>query len=65
MGVRISELPSASSAFTDDSLVLNHGSETSRITVEALLESYLDGAGYVTEDYLSRAGFITESYLSE
>ena len=38
MGVRISELPSVSSANTDDSLVLNHGSETSRITVEMLME---------------------------
>jgi len=49
MGVKISELPVASSAGNSDSLVLNHGSETSRITVEALMESYLSGAGLVTD----------------
>ena len=37
MGVKISELPVTSSANTSDSLVLNHGSETSRITLEALM----------------------------
>ena len=39
MGVKISELPVASSANNNDSLVLNHGSETQRITLEKLMES--------------------------
>ena len=67
MGVRISELPSVSSANTDDSLVLNHGSETSRITVEALMESYLSDAGLVTESELSNYldDYVSESALSD
>ena len=48
MGVRISELPVASSAGSNDSLVLNRGNTTSRITLQALMESYLSAAGYVT-----------------
>ena len=62
MGVRISELPSVSSANTTDSLVLNHGSETSRITLQALVESYLSGAGLVTEEELN--GYLSD-YVSE
>ena len=71
MGVKISELPAASSANNSDSLILNHGSETKKITLEAMLESYLSGAGLVTETELSDAltGYLSESdlagYLSE
>ena len=66
MGVKISELPAASSANNSDSLILNHGSETKKITLEALLESYLSGAGLVTESDLDDAlsGYLSESDLS-
>ena len=53
MGVKISELPVTSSAGANDHLVLNHGSETNQITLEALMESYLSGAGLVTESGLT------------
>ena len=67
MGVKISELPSASSANTSDSLVLNHGSETSRITLEALMNSYLSGAGLVTDAELAESlqDYVSENALSE
>ena len=67
MGVKISELPVTSSAGANDHLVLNHGSETNQITLEALMESYLSGAGLVTEseltDYLE--DYVSESALSD
>ena len=79
MGVKISELPVASSANNNDSLILNHGGATRRITLENLiqagkiaaqllsdadLEAYLDF--YVSESQLSDAlsGFLSESDLS-
>ena len=80
MGVKISELPVASSANNNDSLILNHGGATRRITLENLiqagkiaaqllsdadLEAYLDF--YVSESQLSDAlsGFLSESDLSD
>lgn len=67
MGVKISDLPAASSANNSDSLILNHGSETKKITLEAMLEGYLSGAGLVTEDELSDAlsGYLSESDMGE
>ena len=62
MGVKISELPSTSSANTNDSLVLNHGSETSRITLQALMNSYLSGAGLVTDEELAES---LQDYVAE
>ena len=79
MGVKISELPVASSANNNDSLILNHGGATRRITLENLiqagkiaaqllsdadLEAYLDF--YVSESQLSDAlsGFLSESDMS-
>ena len=74
MGVKISELPVASSANNNDSLILNHGGATRRITLENLiqaakiaaqllsdadLEAYLDF--YVSESQLSDA---LSDYLS-
>ena len=66
MGVKISELPSTSSANTNDSLVLNHGSETSRITLQALMESYLSGAGLVTDEELAESlqDYVAESEMA-
>ena len=67
MGVKISELPLAVSASSSDKLVLNHLSETNQITLGALMESYLNGAGLVTEsglnDYLS--DFVSSGALTE
>ena len=39
MGVKISELPVASSANNNDSLILNHGGATRRITLENLIQA--------------------------
>ena len=66
MGVKISQLPGILSANSYDELVLNHESQTKKITVEALMESYLAEAGYVNEsglaDYFSSH---IGDYLSE
>ena len=74
MGVKISELPVASSANNSDSLVLNHGSETQRITLEKLMEGGKRVAGlvtdselqtylenYVTQDDLDNSGYMSEA----
>ena len=67
MGVKISELPVASSANNSDSLVLNHGSETQRITLEKLMESGKRAAGLVTDSELQTylENYVSESHLSD
>ena len=59
MGVKISELPVTSSATSNDKMVVNHENVTNQITVEDLMQSYLSGAGYMTESEL--LSFLTSS----
>jgi hypothetical protein len=62
MGVKISELPVASSANNNDSLILNHGSATRRITLENLIQAGKIAAQLLTEaDLEACLGF----YVSE
>ena len=67
MGVKISELPVISSANANDSLVLNHGGATRRITLENLIQ-----AGKIAAQLLSEADleaclgfYVSESQLTD
>ena len=67
MGVKISELPLISSANANDSLVLNHGGATHRITLENLIQ-----AGKIAAQLLSEADleaclgfYVSESQLTD
>jgi hypothetical protein len=62
MGVKISELPVISSANANDSLVLNHGGATRRITLENLIQ-----AGKIAAQLLTAADLeaCLEFYVSE
>ena len=66
MGVKISELPVTSSAAMTDDLVVNRAGETSRITLEDLMKSGMEGTGLVTETELQEylEDYVAESELS-
>ena len=61
MGVKISELPVTSSAASTDDLVVNRAGETSRLTLEDLMKSGMEGTGLVTETELQE---YLEDYVS-
>ena len=75
MGIKISELPQASSVSSNDTLVVNHAGQTGKVALSFLMQGYMSGAGYLTgsdlsaymSDFISEylSEMVTETYLSE
>ena len=64
MGIKISELPQASSVSSTDILVVNHGSQTGKVALGFLLNAYLESEGYLTESVLGSYGYISASAVT-